>query len=130
MISASARSKKRGTLPMMELTHDQLAARKEKAVSREKFWLSRPSRGDRKGEPSGLYREATHQNQQFIEKEKGIMARGKTKADLEAEFAAPQEENQQLADQLDAIDDIVTSDDDDGTGDDDEEDEEEDEDLD
>jgi hypothetical protein len=39
-----------------------------------------------------------------------IMANGKTKADLEAEIADLQEENQELQDQLDAIADIVGGD--------------------
>ena len=48
------------------------------------------------------------------------MADGKTKAELEAEIADLEEENQELQGQLDSIADIVAPPDDDGNGDDDE----------
>ena len=65
-------------------------------------------------------------------KRRGIMASGKTKADLEQEIADLQEESQELQDQLDAIADIVSPDDEedsDGGDDDDLEDEDDEGDL-
>jgi len=59
----------------------------------------------------------------------GIMPRGKTKAELEAEISDLREENQELQDQLEAIADIVTPDDGE-TADDEEYEEEEDDDQD
>ena len=107
------------------LTRDHLQSRKEQAVRFTRDVLGDP---DRAGEI------ADESLDDYAERRKikitnpsigrtGIMSKGKTKAELEAEIAELQEENQELQDQLDAVADIVSPDDgdedDDETGDDD-----------
>jgi hypothetical protein len=117
----------------MQLTRDQLEARKEKAMRFTRDVLGDPDRAEEiEGESLESY--ADRRKIQIInpKRRKGIMARGRTKADLEQEIANLQEENQELQDQLAAVADIVAPDDDDddsGDGDDDDDDGEEDDDL-
>jgi hypothetical protein len=115
----------------MQLTHDQLQARKEKAVRFTRDVLGDPDRAE-EIEDESLESYAERRKIQIINPKRrhGIMARGKTKADLEQEIANLQEENQELQDQLDAVADIVAPDDDDGDIDEDGEEDEEDSDED
>jgi hypothetical protein len=94
----------------MQLTRDQLQARKEKAVRFTRDVLSDPDRAE-EIEEENLEDYAARRRIQIINPLKGrngIMARGKTKADLEQEIADLQQENQELQDQLDAVADIVS----------------------
>jgi hypothetical protein len=118
----------------MQLTRDQLQARKDKAVRFTRDVLGDPARAAEIEEES-LEDYAERRRIQIINPSKRrtkVMARGKTKADLAQEIADLQEENQELQDQLDAVADIVAPDaDDTDEEDEDEEDEEDsDEDLD
>jgi hypothetical protein len=121
-------------LQAMELTRDQVQARKEKAVRFTRDVLGDPARATEIDEES-LEDYAERRKIQIINPAKRrteVMARGKTKADLEQEISNLQEENQELQDQLDAVADIVAPDDDDAGGDGDDgedDDDEEDDDL-
>ena len=117
---------------MKQLTRDQLESRKEKAVRFVRDVLGDPDRAEEIADES-LEDYAQRRKIQITNPSKrrnAIMARGKTKAELEAQIADLQDENQELQDQLDAIADIVApeeedhDDDDDQSGDDDEEDDE------
>ena len=120
---------------MKSLTRDQLQSRKEQAVRFTRDVLGDPDRADEIADESlddYAERRKIQITNPFIRRS-AIMARGKTKAELEAEIADLQEENQELQDQLDAVADIVSPDDgedadedDDETGDDDQDGEEDD----
>jgi hypothetical protein len=115
----------------MQLTRDQRQARKDKAVRFTKDVLADPN-GAEEIEGESLESYADRRRIPIINPKRrhGIMARGKTKADLEQEISDLQVENQELQDQLDAVADIVAPDDDDGgideEGEEDEEDSDED----
>ena len=98
----------------MELTRDQLQARKEKAVRFTRDVLGDPDRAEEiEGESLEDYAERRHiKLSNSSKRRKGIMPRGKTKAELEAEISDLQEENSELQDQLDAVADIVSPDED------------------
>ena len=113
----------------MELTRAQLESRKAQAVRFTRDVLGDPARAD-EIEAESLEDYAERRKVKLINsnrKRHAIMARPKTKAELEAEIADLQDENQDLQDQLDAVADIVApcdedsddDDSDDGTGDDD-----------
>ena len=111
----------RVTLPVMELTRDQLQARKEKAVRFTRDVLGDPERAEEIAEDS-LEDYAKSRKIKLTNPSKrrpGIMASRRTIAELEAEVADLQEENQDLRDQLDAIADIVSPDEDEGEEDED-----------
>jgi hypothetical protein len=110
----------------MELTRDQLQARKEKAVRFTRDVLGDLDRAEEIEEES-LEDYAERRKIQIINPKRrhGIMARGKSKADLEQEIADLHEENQELQDQLAAVADIVAPDDEETEDDDELEDEEE-----
>ena len=106
---------------MKPLTLDQIESRKEKAVHFTRDVLDDPDRAD-EIEDESLEDYAERRGFQITNpstnrRKKAIMPTGKTKAELEAEIADLQDENQELQDQLDAIADIVSPDD--GNGDDD-----------
>jgi hypothetical protein len=115
----------------MELTRDQLASRKEKAVRFTRDVLGDPERAEEiEGESLEDYAERRHIRLTNTNRRNGIMGRAKTKADLEQEISDLQEENQELQDQLDAVAEIVAPEDDESEdseddGDDDGDDEEE-----
>jgi hypothetical protein len=111
----------------MQLTRDQLQARKNKAVCFTRDVLGDPARAEEIEEES-LEDYAERRRIQIInpKKRNRSMARGRTKADLEQEIANLQEQNQELQDQLDAVADIVAPDDDDGSDDDEDDDVEDD----
>jgi hypothetical protein len=118
----------------MQLTRDQLQARKDKAVRFTRDVLGDSARAAEIDEES-LEDYAERRRIHIInpKRRNRSMARGRTKADLEQEIANLQEENQELQDQLDAVADIVAPDDDDddtGDGDDDDEDDDDQEDND
>ena len=107
------------------LTSEQLQTRKEQAVRFTRDVLGDADRAE-EIENESLEDYATRRKIQITNpqiRRTAIMPRGKTKAELEAEIAELQEENQELQDQLDAVADIVSPDDgdedDDETGDDD-----------
>jgi hypothetical protein len=111
----------------MQLTRDQLQARKDKAVRFTRDALGDTDRAEEIAEES-LEDYAERRHIKLISSSRrrnGIMASAKTKVDLEQEIADLQDENQELSDQLDAIADIVSTDDDD-SGEDEEEEEDED----
>jgi hypothetical protein len=112
----------------MELTRDQLQARKDKAVRFTRDVLGDPDRAKEIADESlDDYSERRRIKLTNSSKRRNaIMARSKTKADLEQEISDLQDENQELQDQLDAIADIVSSDDETDDGDDDEEEEDDD----
>jgi hypothetical protein len=106
------------------LTRDQLQARKEQAVRFTRDVLQDPDRADEIADENlddYAERRKTRNTNPSIGRT-GIMAKAKTKAELEAEIAELQEENQELQDQLDAVADIVSPDDE---GDDEDDDDEE-----
>jgi len=120
---------------MKQLTRAQLESRKAQAVRFTRDVLGDPERAD-EIEAERLEDYAERRKVKLINssKTKGlIMARSKSKADLEAEISDLQDENQDLQDQLDAIADIVApadeEEDEDGTdaddGDEDEDEEDE-----
>ena len=90
------------------LTHEQLQSRKEQAVRFTRDVLGDPGRAEEIAEESledyAARRKITITNPS---NRRNAMSRGKAKAELEAEIADLQEENQELQDQLDAIADIV-----------------------
>jgi hypothetical protein len=97
----------------MELTRDQLQARKDKAVRFTRDVLGDPDRAEEIAEESlDDYAERRHiKLTNSPKRRKGIMASGKTKADLEQEIADLQEENSELQDRLDAVADLVSPED-------------------
>ena len=105
----------------MKLTRAQLQGRKDKAVRFTRDVLSDPDRAD-EIEAESLDDYAEGRKVKLINssnRRNAIMARStKTKADLEAEVADLQDENQSLQDQLDAVADIVAPADDDEDDDD------------
>lgn len=112
---------------MKPLTRAQLESRKAKAVRFTRDVLGNPDRAD-EIEAESLEDYAERRTVKLINssnRSKAIMPRTtKTKADLEAEIADLQEENQELQGQLDAVADIVApvdedEDEDDDNGDDD-----------
>jgi hypothetical protein len=107
------------------LTRNQLESRKEKAVRFTRDVLGDQDRADEIADES-VEDYAERRKIQITNPSKrrnAIMARTKTKAELEAEVADLQDENQELQDQLDTIADIVAPpEDEDDNGDDDEED--------
>ena len=110
----------------MQLTRDRLQARKDKAVRFTRDVLDDPARAEEIEEES-LEDYAERRRIHIInpKRRNRIMARGKTKANLEQEIANLREENHELQDQLAAVADIVAPDDDDGDsgdGDDDDDD--------
>jgi hypothetical protein len=114
------------------LTRSQLQSRKEKAVRFARDVLDDPDRAEEIADES-LDDYADRRKIQITNptiRRIAIMPRGKTKAELEAEIADLQEENQELQDQLDAVADIVSPDDgdeeEDESGDDDQGEEEDD----
>jgi len=120
---------------MKQLTRAQLESGKAQAVRFTRDVLGDPERAD-EIEAERLEDYAERRKVKLINssKTKGlIMARSKSKADLEAEISDLQDENQDLQDQLDAIADIVApadeEEDEDGTdaddGDEDEDEEDE-----
>jgi hypothetical protein len=110
----------------MQLTRDQLQARKDKAVRFTRDVLGDSDRAEEIEEES-LESYAERRRIQIINPKRrhAIMARGKTKADLEQEMAELREQNQELQDQLAAVADIVAPDDDETDDEDELEDEEE-----
>ena len=117
---------------MKSLTREQLQSRKEQAVRFTRDVLGEPDRAE-EIEDESLDDYAERRKIQITNpsiRRTAIMAQGKTKAELEAEIADLQEENQELQDQLDAVADIVSPDDgdedEDETGDDDQDGEEDD----
>ena len=129
-ISVSESVPNPGRLPSVKsLTRDQLQSRKDQAVRFVRDVLGDPDRAEEIADES-LEDYAERRKIQITNptnRRTAIMARGKTKAELEAEIAELQEVNQELQDQLDAVADIVSpddededEDDDDETGDDDE----------
>ena len=112
---------------MKALTRDQLQARKEKAVRFTRDVLGDPDRADEIADES-LEDYAQRRKIQITNpprRRNAIMATTKSKAELEAEIADLQDENQELQEQLDTIADIVApadDEDDNDTGDDEEED--------
>ena len=117
------------------LTRDQLESRKEKAVRFTRDILGDPDRAD-EIEAESLEDYAERRKVKLtnsFKRRTAIMARGKTKAELEDRIGELEQENQELQDQLDAVADIVAPADDDedeedddsdsdDTGDDDEDD--------
>jgi hypothetical protein len=101
------------------LTREQLQSRKERAVRFVRDVLGDPGRAEEiEGESLDDYADRRRIQLTNPSKRKtAIMANGKTKAELEAEIADLQDENQQLQDQLDAVADIVNPDDDEGLAD-------------
>jgi len=97
------------------LTRDQLQSRKEQAVRFVRDVLGDPERaGEIADERLDDYAERRKiQIANPAKRRMAIMARGKTKAQLEAEIEELQAENQELQDQLDAVADIVNPDEDD-----------------
>jgi len=114
---------------MKALTREQLQSRKEQAVRFVRDVLGDPERAEEIEEES-LEDYAERRKIQLPNpsiRRKAIMATVKTKAELEAEIADLQEENQALQDQLDAVADIVNPDDEEEEDDDPDEDGEDDE---
>jgi hypothetical protein len=95
------------------LTHDQLQSRKEQAVRFVRDVLNDPDRAEEIEDESlddyAERRKITITNP-FIRRRE-LMSTLKTKAELEAEIADLQEENQELQDRLDAVADLVTGED-------------------
>ena len=113
---------------MKTLTRDQLQARKEKAVRFVRDVLADADRAEEIGDES-LEDYAQRRKIQITNPSKrgnAIMARSKSKAELEAENGDLKDENAELQDQLDTIADIVAPADEDGTGDDEDEDDDQD----
>jgi len=94
------------------LTRDQLESRKEKAVRFTRDVLGDPDRADEIADES-LEDYAERRRIQITNPSKrrnATMATNKSKAELEAEIADLQGENQELQDQLDSIADIASVD--------------------
>lgn len=108
---------------MKQLTRDQLESRKDKAVRFTRAVLGDPDRADEIADESlEDYADRRHIEIENSSRKKDLtMASNRSKADLEAEIADLQDENQDLQEQLDAIADIVSpsEEDDDDSGDDD-----------
>jgi hypothetical protein len=101
---------------MKQLTRDQLQSRKDQAVHFTRDVLGDPERAEEIAEES-LEDYATRRRIQITNPSKrrnAIMARSKSKAELEAENADLKDENAELQDQLDSIADIVAPADEDG----------------
>jgi hypothetical protein len=98
----------------VQLTRDQLESRKDKAVRFTRDVLGDADRAEEIEEESlEDYADRRHiKLTNTSKRRKAIMARGRTKADLEQEISDLQEENQELQDQLEAIADIVAPGDD------------------
>jgi hypothetical protein len=94
---------------MRSLTREELESRKAQAVQFTRDVLGDPERAHEieaeSLEDYGERRKVTLINSS--KRRTAFMARSKTNADLEAQIADLQEENQDLQDQLDAIADIV-----------------------
>jgi hypothetical protein len=113
---------------MKQLTRSQLESRKEKAERFTRDVLGNSERAEEIAAES-LEHYAPRRKIQITNPSKrrnAIMARGKSKAELEAEVADLQDENQELQDQLDTIADIVAPPDEEDEDDNTDEDEEDD----
>ena len=125
--SIFTRFRKRASLGGVKLTRDQLQSRKEQAVRFVRDVLGDPDRAEEIAEESledYAARRRIQLSNPFIRRN-AIMARGKSKAELEAEIEDLRDENEELQDQLDAIADIAGGDGEDEDGDDEEEEEDE-----
>ena len=121
MFRLQARSKACQSGAVKELTRAQLESRKEKAVRFTRDVLDDPDRADEIADES-LEDYAQRRKIQITNpsrRRNAIMARTKSKAELEAEIDDLKDENAELQDQLDTIADIVAPADDDGDDDDD-----------